>query len=300
MTKFNTDYIFDDPAVQVINFPMYYIQSDRVRCFYKLKLNCIEENKKILSLEQDIISRYEDYKKLKNESILKKLFIEIEMGEKTINTLVEDKNAENSVRLLASTIGIICIENYTNDSLVQKVFEIFDINYSYNERLKVILAFLRKENKKVEWFGTSTASIGGGEIESGSLVIKTSKDEVRLQLLNKSIYKISMSDPNSKITDPWKKPMVLKDDYDDELKVSFEDFSLDLDKDKREEIALNSLTPRDVLAQLANDKIQKIVRSVVVNSNVSSDILKSIIENTNNKKTLELAKLMLSACRIEQ
>ena len=28
--------------------------------------------------------------------------------------------------------------------------------------------------------------------------------------------------------------------------------------------------------------------------------LKSIIENTNNKKTLELAKLMLSACRIEQ
>ena len=158
----------------------------------------------------------------------------------------------------------------------------------------------RKEKKKVEWFGTSTASVGGGEIEDGSLVIKTSKDEVRLQLLNKSIYKISMSDPNSKITDPWKKPMVLKDDYDDELKVSFEDFSLDLDKDKREEIALNSLTPRDVLAQLANDKIQKIVRSVVVNSNVSSDILKSIIENTNNKKTLELAKLMLSACRIEQ
>jgi len=42
MSKFNTDYIFDDPAVQVINFPMYYIHSDRVRCYYKLKLNNID------------------------------------------------------------------------------------------------------------------------------------------------------------------------------------------------------------------------------------------------------------------
>ena len=91
--------------------------------------------------------------------------------------------------------------------------------------------------------------------------------------------------------------MVLKDNYDEELKISFEDFSLDLDKDKREEIALNSLTPKAILTQLANDKIQKVVRSVIVNANVSSDILRSIIENNKNQKTLELAKLMLSVQR---